>query len=437
MFGTSTWATPSPPLVLEFGRALTKIGVAGEHVPRHIFPTPELFYPSHTTSPDDPHVHPEGKVVRVAKTLRDWIGILEPVLERVFFLFLKADPKDRRIVLIDPVFAPAGFRNSLFFLLFERYRVASICQIPDACCSLYLSNFSGGVSVDVGYASTRVVPVFAGLPLRNAAVEVAYGGRLVDRRLRKLLADRGYVHSASSPGEDEERELFFSGSANNLLEKTVHRSYYGFVVVDGAPTTAESEKLTNAALAHPDVDPDAFLVSEIKTKCCYFRFGYLGEKPSNNRFVLEDDIEFARRDTAKTRVKLNAAERYRILESCFTEPELDIVAALFECLEQCPIDTRKLLVQNIVICGGGAMPAGFLPRLAQEVFARMKQTGKKKSYLQRGFEPLFATIPFVAPVLRTWVGASACGALPTTVEYTAAMYFAKTPLPDWAASEHV
>jgi hypothetical protein len=51
------------------------------------------------------------------------------------------------------------------------------------------------------------------------------------------------------------------------------------------------------------------------------------------------------------------------------------VETIFEVVEACPIDLRKVVIQNMIVCGGTVLLPGFIPRLAQEIMAFCAKRG--------------------------------------------------------------
>ena len=160
-------AAEKPAVVVDFGRRFTKLGIAGEPRPRHIIQTPELFYApwvvereilsssSTTTSTSvilssgvEDHVVAGAGTMEVnkkrvintkeeednfdfenapstvvttglataARTLRDWVFILDPLLHRIYFLYLKCSPKERKFFLCEAAFLPTTFKRALAYL---------------------------------------------------------------------------------------------------------------------------------------------------------------------------------------------------------------------------------------------------------------------------------------------------------------------------------
>lgn len=86
-------------------------------------------------------------------------------------------------------------RQALFFLLFETFKVEQVCCALALTLPLYLTGLNTGLVVDCGYTNTRVLAIFAGVPILSSYREIPLGGRTADEYLARAL----YAHLKQEP----------------------------------------------------------------------------------------------------------------------------------------------------------------------------------------------------------------------------------------------
>jgi len=375
-------------IVLDFGSAYTKVGFAAEASPRHIIPTPEVNFGGRCSSS-----------VSASLLEPEWVEILDRLLQKIFFHYLSVSPKDRRVVICEPVFAPRPFRDALAFCLFKRYSVPSVSFAIDMVMPLYLTGLHSGVVIDCGYRSSRVLPTFAGVPVISAFRSASPGGQ----RLAKRLA--GMVKAAVA-GNSKESVVATKVVQNpKASEDLMVQCCYATFTLPGGKTL-KSDKDANIAI---DKGGDTLTVPACcRWQCCELFFrdpqaaGIGGH--AHEEGLADDDFQDA--------------------GSCAT-----LTQAFVECLERCPVDVRGAVVQNVVVVGGCASIRGLLPRLAIELKAALLKCPKTAALAERlRFTPLD-----YAPVAAAWTGASVFASVDSGHDLSVADYSNGSKLlPDWS-----
>ncbi|CAE8700268.1 unnamed protein product [Polarella glacialis] len=369
--GPSTFFAEKQAVVIDFGRAYTKVGFAAESRPRHIFRSPELRARRRL-----------GEDVSCTLTHEEWVDILDKLLSNIFFHYLSVSPKDRRVVVCDAAFSAAQFRSALAFVLFKRLSVPSAAFVIDMVLPLYLTGLSSGIVVDCGYESARVMPAFAGVPVLSAFSE-SFGAKEILARLRTAVT--ASLPQGDSDGLDSEY----------LWEDLMVRSCY--VSCEFPPKEAPRSLKSNkaAALLLPGRD-DAVVVSE----AC-------------RREAIAEAL-FAP-DEAKDEAPPGSTCQ-------------GIQEAFVRALRRCPIDVRAAVVQNVVVCGGLASLRGLLPRLALELQAALR---RQPDMAPLADKLLFTPLDF-APICAVWTGGAVFGSLEgSEANFSAEDYEKGKPLPDW------
>eukprot|EP00397_Hematodinium_sp_SG-2012_P026844 GEMP01028164.1.p1 GENE.GEMP01028164.1~~GEMP01028164.1.p1 ORF type:complete len:414 (+),score=68.10 GEMP01028164.1:189-1430(+) len=406
----SYWAVERQAIIIDFGQALTKLGFASEYRPRHVIRTPELrterppdqmpilghwqYVPADGGAPtqdvpdeltsainfQDFTLEKGGKKVPVqpkeslfpsaicaGRNYEEWLAILHPLLSKVFLHYLKSPPKDRRVIILDNTMSPAPFRQALAKIMFHRYQIPAINFLPTHVAPLYMTFAHTGIVVDCGYESTRVLPTEAGIPIYTAYRESPFGARMLDEFIFQKV-----------------------GAAVNLAE----------------------------------IGPEMCnkYVEDVKVKFCYVRVG--------DKFVSDKDVEMTT-GFGRPILRLSATDRWRGMEPFFqcSDGRPSIPIAIADAINACPMSSRALVTQNIVVVGGTACLRGFMPRLAQEV---EKEIGSRRE-CEMAMKRLAFSVQDRSPMLMAWSGGATFGALEGATDYTETMFDANppAPLPDW------
>ncbi len=112
-------------VVLDIGRAYTKVGYAGEAAPRAVVPTPvelrregQQHHGADSASASSP-----SECATVAQRRARLRDALVPFVHRLYFAHLLVNPKDRRVVLVDQLLGPVLVKEVLSEVLFRHYEV--------------------------------------------------------------------------------------------------------------------------------------------------------------------------------------------------------------------------------------------------------------------------------------------------------------------------
>ncbi|VDN87794.1 unnamed protein product [Brugia pahangi] len=144
-------------VIIDIGAVLTKVGYAGEFVPRAIIRT-ELLDDcrGETVKVFDDTISEEELYRRLVKFFRE---LFFKIYHLTLVRYLLTVAKDRRIVIVESILARTSHRNAVARVLFDAFDAPSVLFAP----SHLLATFSFGVSnalvIDVGYSEATVVPV--------------------------------------------------------------------------------------------------------------------------------------------------------------------------------------------------------------------------------------------------------------------------------------
>lgn len=108
----------------------------------------------------------------------------------VFFKYVLVSPKDRRVVIVESVFCPTLFRETLARVLFRHYEVASIFFIPSHLNVLTTMAVNTALVVDLGYKEAVVVPVYSGVQLVHAYEAQPLAAEAIHKEIKRQLVDQ-------------------------------------------------------------------------------------------------------------------------------------------------------------------------------------------------------------------------------------------------------
>eukprot|EP00095_Tigriopus_kingsejongensis_P009564 snap_masked-scaffold1806_size27391-processed-gene-0.4 protein:Tk09564 transcript:snap_masked-scaffold1806_size27391-processed-gene-0.4-mRNA-1 annotation:"actin-related protein 10" len=209
-------------VVIELGAAYTKVGYAGEATPRAILPTPPL----------PAHADPDG--------LYD---ALFTFLHRIYFRHLLVNPRDRRVVVLDPLLGGLGLKNGLSRVLFQHFEALSILYAPSVLMPLLGLGLATGLVLDCGYEEAAVMPVGEGVPEQPVAPADLTPAVIEDVQVRlcfvSALARGRQIQALAQDGSE------VPGLSSFLAQSVPPATYplpgYGLLHVDGPTREGAAE----------------------------------------------------------------------------------------------------------------------------------------------------------------------------------------------------
>jgi len=251
---------------------------------------------------------------------------LEEFLKNVYDEMLKVDPDERDIVLTTPTMGSRVDRRWLLQHHFETLGFESISLQNQCVMSLYSVGLQSGLSLNIGHGLTQIVPIAEGTIVKEGASSTYRGGIDIDRYMKRLLDREGCVFISS----------------------------------------------------------DECTVRKIKEQCGMIVKDFKSDMASSMRGEHKGEIEVELPDG--TPLKVSSMTRMMCPEILF-RPEISenysrgpgVSKALINSLQECPLDTFRCLVGNIVVGGGSTKFPGFKERLH---FDMSKMLQKRASCLE-------------------------------------------------------
>ena len=256
--------------------------------------------------------------------VEDW-DLMERFWEQSIFKYLRAEPEDHYFLLTEPPLNPPENREYTAEIMFESFNVPGLYIAVQAVLALAAtfplpkSNKTlTGCVIDSGDGVTHVIPVAEGYVIGSCIKHIPIAGRNVTSFIQSLL---------------RERELGIPPEQSLETAKTI-KERFCYICPDLAK---EFEKY--------DANPEKYIK----------KFTSINNV---TKVPFEVDVGF---------------ERF-LGPEIFFNPEIsnpDFVTPLSEivdnCIQNCPIDVRRPLYNNIVLSGGSTMFKDFNRRIERDV----------------------------------------------------------------------
>ncbi|XP_034835799.1 actin-related protein 10 isoform X1 [Maniola hyperantus] len=285
-------------VVLDLGTDYTKFGFTGEAAPRCIIPS------QYWCASERRH-----KRVYDYRTAEELYDNLVHMLHTLYFRHVLVNPKERKVVVVESLFTPTLFRETLAKVLFLHYEVSGVMWADSARLSALTLGAPVALVVSLGAEEAEVVAVVHGCPVLHAMQSAPLGARAVHAQLADTLdADNG--QSLELPA--------------HVLEDITVRACF-------VPSRARALALA-ADRAAPPARGTVYTLAE-------------------------------------RTVAVSGAARELSAEPLFARDNemASLPDIILQCIMKSPIDARRALAENILVCGGGACLPGLRARLAQEL----------------------------------------------------------------------
>ncbi|GAB6021156.1 Arp2/3 complex subunit, actin nucleation center [Chamberlinius hualienensis] len=401
-----------PPCVIDNGTGYTKLGFAGNREPQFIIP-------SAIAIKESANVGQQGAGRRIFKGVEDldfYIGdeavdatgysckypirhgvvedwdLMERFWEQCIFKYLRAEPEDHYFLLTEPPLNPPENREYTAEIMFESFNVPGLYIAVQAVLALAApwasSSTKGrtltGTVVDSGDGVTHIIPVAEGYVIGSCIKHIPIAGRDITSFIQTLLRER-------EVGIPPEQSL---ETAKSIKEK------FCYVCPD---IVKEFSKY--------DADPSKWIRS------------YKGVNNVNKQ-PFEIDVGY---------------ERF-LGPEIFFHPEFanpDFPTAIADVvdsvIQNCPIDVRRPLYNNIVLSGGSTMFRDFGRRLQRDIKRQVDARLKLSESLSEGrIKPKPIDVDVVSHHMQrfsVWFGGSMLASSPEfySVCHTKAEYEERGP----------
>jgi len=331
-------------IVMDNGTGYTKMGFAGlgaasNHVPSFVIPT--------IIAQDDPKKKKAGKkgglddldyyIGNEAEKRRKTMNVNSPInsgvidnwdnmekfWNRCIYGYLQANPEDHYMLLTEPPLNPPENREFAAEVMFETFQVPGLYIGVQAVLALIASKVSDeadkvmtGTVVDSGDGVTHVIPVVDGYVIGSCIKHIPLAGSDITEFIKQMLLDRNEniprVDILSCARKIKEKYCYTCPKIDKEFEKYDKDPAGKFRKFTGTHNGKEYEV---------DVGYERFLGPEL-----FFNPEIFSREHSTPLSELVDD-----------------------------------------CIQACPIDTRRVLYRNICLSGGSTMFKDFGRRLNRDI----------------------------------------------------------------------
>jgi len=308
-----------PALVLDNGGACCKVGLAGEAVPRAVFPSVvgrvrQKGGLMQAMGADDTFVGDQAQMKRGILSLSypikrgavESFDDMELIWRHAFYQEMHSLPEEHNVMLTECPLAPKKNRERMAEIMFEKFSVPALYVASWAPLSLYALGRTTGIGLEVGHGVCYTAPVVDGYTQKHAVRRLDLAGQDITSYLQVLLGQRGYSFHTSA-----ELEI-----VQTMKEKLA------YVAVD-----FERELKKNATKVYELPDGQRIHLGQERFKCAEILFN-----PS-----------------------LIGVESFGVHEM------------VMESIKKCEIDVRAHLYANVLLGGGTTMLPGFGHRLLGEI----------------------------------------------------------------------
>lgn len=236
-------------------------------------------------------------------------------VQMLFFKHLLVSPKERKIVMVESVLCPTEIREIFAKVLFRHFDVAAILHVPSHLVILATLAVETALVVDLGNKEATVVPVYSGVQVVRAWQAQPLAAEAVHEEIRRQLVDSGV-------------------SVELLTDETVE---------------------------------------EVKTRLCFVTTRERALKHEKNETVAPPpDVAYP--INGQEIIVIPGKVRETVYEVLFADDNdhLSLPHIILSAVKACTADTRKQLLENVVLVGGTAMALGLVARLQQELTILLK-----------------------------------------------------------------
>uniref|UniRef100_A0A8D3CF01 Actin related protein 10 n=1 Tax=Scophthalmus maximus TaxID=52904 RepID=A0A8D3CF01_SCOMX len=328
---------------------------------------PRFIIPSEIRKPGQQQA---VKVVQYNINTEELYVILKEFIHILYFRHLLVNPRDRRVVIIESILCPSHFRETLTKVFFKQFEVPSVLFAPSHLMAVMTLGINSGLVMDCGHTETLVLPVsFFPLP---------YG----------LLVEQCTVDTDTTTGQSVPAVI-----GNYIIFRTCFVSD---------------------------------LQRGLKIQEAKFNLDGTAERPAP-----PPDVDYPL-DGEKI-LHIKGSIRDSVMEMLFEQDneEKSVASLILDALVKCPIDTRKVLSENLVVIGGTAMLPGFLHRLLAEIRLLVEKPKYSNVLASKSFR---IHAPPAKPNCTAWLGGAIFGALQDILGSRSVSrdYYNQTGrIPDW------
>ncbi|KAI8997231.1 actin family [Pilobolus umbonatus] len=364
-------------LVLDIGTSMTRAGYAGEDTPRVMYPTSVGYIDNEVSMDIDGDTTQEQQYKReyyigdnklnkfksgmeIKNPMKegivdDWDAI-EQIWNTTFSTMLRINPEDHPLLCTEPAWNTNMNREKSIELAFEKFNFPAFYLAKDAVMTAFSVGRATALVLNSGGGMTSAVPVYDGYVLNKGILRQPVGGDMLGEIIKKQLKE----------------SLDYTITPHYRIAKKTP------VAVD-EPPQIELRDLDGITNSFNDYQISRVL-DEYKETICQvsevtYDEGLLSSRPKK-LFEFPDGFSHS-----------FGIEKYQIPEVLFQPSMMDsetnedqkeylgVHEMVYNSINNCDVDLRPLLFNNVVVTGGNTLFDGFNERLNFEL--PLKAPGSK------------------------------------------------------------
>ncbi|KAJ1724935.1 hypothetical protein LPJ53_000861 [Coemansia erecta] len=279
--------------------------------------------------------------------------LLTDQLRSVYRKHLLLDAKTRKVAVVEGAMMPARVRELVAHVLLENMRVPVVTFYPAAVAALMTCGRTAGLVVDCGFRQAAVVPVYDCREMTPYSGATAVAGEMLVENVRRLVLRFGSF--APFEGQGSSVPVDEAMLDDSVVEFVARKMLY-------ASPVAMPESLGSGARELGVGVVDAELAE-------WFESSRTAQHRST-RLTIDTASRGRGTLTFPSWIRERAAEV--LLSGDGPQDLRGVVDVLVQTLARCPVDTRRALVQGILVVGGPADMPGLRLRLLHDVVARLR-----------------------------------------------------------------
>jgi actin len=123
---------------------------------------------------------------------------MEKIWHHAFYNELRSVPEEHPVLLTEVPLNPKPNREKTTQIMFETFNTPAFFLAVQHALSVFASNRTTGVVMDIGEGVGYPVPIYEGFSLPHCAVRFDVSGKLLTDYMMKMLIEQGYTFKTHS-----------------------------------------------------------------------------------------------------------------------------------------------------------------------------------------------------------------------------------------------
>ncbi|KAI8356676.1 actin family [Blakeslea trispora] len=339
-------------VVFDMGSTSTRVGFAGEELPRTTFPTSYGIDNNGKYYLGETEINTWRPNVEIKNPMKDGLvndwDAVEQIWQAAYTTMLRVSSAEHPLLCTEPAWNTPENREKMMQMAFETFDVPAFYVAKDAVMTAFSVGRATALVLDSGGDVTSAVPVYDGCVLKKGVLHQSLGGHVLSQQIRDDLK-RDLQYDVTPLYKISHKKSVNAGQQPQIQShaKQATQSFDDYQVSRIIHEYKESVSQVS------EIPFDARLMAQRPQKPFEFPDGY------NNSF---------------------GAERYRVPEIMFHpsylqleqpkhQPQHMIGASqlVFNSISACDPDLRPLLFNNVIVTGGNTLFPGFTERLNHDL----------------------------------------------------------------------